>query len=70
MTVWAPLSQANKVLLEVTKSGVLRTAGLLWALNLMAVLINNIKPFEEKKKKICVQDLPAAKPEIEIQEHL
>lgn len=68
MTVWAPSSQASKVLVEVTKSRVLRTAGLLWALNLTAVLINDIKPFVEKKNKICVQDLPAAKPEI--QEHL
>lgn len=53
--------------MELTKSRVLRTVGLLWALNLVAMLVNNIKPFGKKKKKICVQDLPAAKPEI--QEH-
>lgn len=39
------------VLLEITKSRVLGTAGLLWALNLMALLINNIKLFGEKKNK-------------------
>lgn len=53
MTVWAPCSQANMVLLEITKSGVLRTAGLLWALNLMALLINNIKLFGGKKLNLC-----------------
>lgn len=43
----------NKVLLEVAKSRVLRTAGLLWALNLVAMLINNIKAFRGKKKSLC-----------------